>query len=212
VGPALRRLGEGLASVSLLVRFILATFSHPSAREQMPANLPPQYHEAEKRYRAAKTPVEKIQALQEMLAIIPKHKGTDHLVGDLKRRMARHQAEAQKKGAGGKGFSLYIDREGVGQAVLVGLPNVGKSLLLNRLTHARSEVADYPFTTRHPHPGMVEFENVQIQLVDLPPVSPEHTDLWVFSLIRNADIVLLVVDLNRDEVGCVLYFPVFADS
>lgn len=166
----------------------------------MPANLPPQYHEVEKRYREAKTPIEKIHALEEMLAIIPKHKGTDHLVGDLKRRIARHKAEAQKKGPAGKGFSLYVDREGAGQAVLVGRPNVGKSLLLSRLTHAQPEVADYPFTTRHPLPGMVEFENVQIQLVDLPPVSPEHTDSWVFSLIRNADIVLLVIDLSRDDV------------
>jgi ribosome-interacting GTPase 1 len=165
----------------------------------MPANLPPQYHEVEKRYREAKTPIEKIQALEEMLAIIPKHKGTDHLVGDLKRRIARHKAEAQKKGPGGKGFSLYVDKEGAGQVVLVGLPNVGKSLLLSRLTHAQSEVGDYPFTTRYPRPGMVEFENVQIQLVDLPPVSPEHTDSWVFSFIRNADIVFLVIDLSRDD-------------
>jgi ribosome-interacting GTPase 1 len=165
----------------------------------MPANLPPHYHEVEKRYREVKTPIEKIQVLEEMLAIIPKHKGTDHLVGDLKRRIARHKAEAQKKGPAGKGSSLYIDKEGAGQVVLVGLPNVGKSLLLSCLTHAQSEVADYPFTTRYPRPGMVAFENVQIQLVDLPPVSPEHTDSWVFSFIRNADIVFLVMDLSQDD-------------
>ncbi len=166
----------------------------------MPANLPPHYHEVEKRYRETKTPIEKIRVLEEMLAIIPKHKGTDHLVGDLKRRIARHKAEAQKQGPAGKGFSLYVDREGAGQVVLAGLPNVGKSLLLSRLTHAQPEVASYPFTTRRPLPGMIEFENVQIQLVDLPAISPEHTDSWVFSLIRNADIVLLVIDLGRDDV------------
>ncbi len=166
----------------------------------MPANLPPQYHVAEKRYREAKTPLEKIQALEEMLAVIPKHKGTDHLVGDLRRRIARHKAEAQKKSPGGKGFSLWVEREGAGQAVLLGLPNVGKSLLLRRLTHAQPEVAPYPFTTRRPLPGMVEFENIQIQLVDLPPLSPEHKDSWILPLIRSADVILLVVDLSRSDV------------
>ncbi|MBI3076221.1 MAG: 50S ribosome-binding GTPase [Deltaproteobacteria bacterium] len=165
----------------------------------MPANLPPQYHEVEARLREAKTPAEKIEILQELLAIIPKHKGTDHLQGDLKRRIAKLRTELEKKG-GRKGFGLHVDKEGAGQVVLVGAPNAGKSSLLARLTHAQPDIGAYPFTTLKPLAGMVEFENVHIQLVDLPPISSEHLEPWVLGIVRNADLVLLVADLGRDEL------------
>ncbi|MFN3476461.1 MAG: GTPase, partial [Candidatus Methylomirabilales bacterium] len=143
----------------------------------MPANLPPQYHEAEQRYREAKTPQEKIEALEEMLAIIPKHKGTEHLIGDLRRRIAKHKAEAQKKGGPRRGSSIFVEREGAGQVVLVGPPNAGKSTIVGLLTNAKVEVAEYPFTTRKPVAGIMPFENIQIQLVDLPPISTEYMEL-----------------------------------
>jgi ribosome-interacting GTPase 1 len=166
----------------------------------MPANLTPQYREAEERYRQAKNPPDKIRALEEMLAIIPKHKGTEKLQADLKRRISKLKAEQERRPATKRTTTIYVEQEGIGQVVLVGPPNVGKSSLLRRLTNAKPEVADYPFTPRRPLPGMVEFENVKIQLVDLPPVAPELTEGWVFGIIRNADLLLWVVDLGAEDL------------
>ncbi len=162
----------------------------------MPANLTPQYLEADRRFKAAKTVEEKVAALEEMLAIIPKHKGTEHLQGDLKRRLAKLRAEAEQTRRRRGGFSVSVDREGAGQVVLVGPTNAGKSALVKRLTHAQPEVAEYPFTTRRPSAGMMTYVNVQIQLVDLPAVSEEYMEPWVPSLVRPANLVLLVADLG----------------
>ena len=165
----------------------------------MPANLPPDYHHAEERYRAAKTAGEKIEALEEMLRIMPKHKGTDHLQADLKARIAKLRRQPAKKGARAS-FSHIIPREGAGQVALVGPPNTGKSSLVAWLTHAAPEVADYPFTTREPTPGMLRFEDIAFQLVDLPPLSREHVEPWLFDLVRRADLLWLVVD-GLDPLG-----------
>ena len=167
----------------------------------MPANLPPQYHEAEKIYRSAKTPEEKMEALEAMLAIMPKHKGTDHLRAELRRRIAKHQEEAQRRPSGGKkGSSYSIRREGAGQIALVGLPNAGKSQLASTLTGAAIDVADYPFTTKVPTPGMMEFENIKIQLVDMPPLTDREAKPWLSHLLRNADVLLVMVDLGEDPL------------
>ena len=167
----------------------------------MPANLPPQYHEAEKIYRSAKTPEEKVEALEAMLAIMPKHKGTDHLRAELRRRLAKHQEEAQRRpSTGKKGSSYNIRREGAGQIVLVGLPNAGKSQLVSTLTEAAPEVADYPFTTKVPAPGMMKFENIQIQLVDMPPLTDREAKPWLSHLLRNADVLLVMIDLGEDPL------------
>jgi hypothetical protein len=161
----------------------------------MPANLTPQYLEVEQRFRHAKTAAEKVTCLEEMLRIIPKHKGTDRMRGDLRRRLARLKTDAQKA-AGQRGYTVQVDKEGAGQIVMLGPPNVGKSTLLAALTKATPEVADYPFTTRKPMPGMVFFENVQIQLVDMPPVSRDYMEPWMSQIARTADALLLVVDLS----------------
>ena len=165
----------------------------------MPANLPPDYYAAERRLRATSDVSEKIQILKEMLAIMPKHKGTEHLQGDLKRKIAKLQSQAQKKHVQGKSSGLdYIPREGAGQAVLVGPPNSGKSSILNQLTHAHSQVAEFPFSTFKPVQGMMDFEDVQIQLIDMPPLSRNYTEYWMFNIIRLADLVLFVIDLSNN--------------
>ncbi|HJX70214.1 MAG: hypothetical protein A2Y60_02495 [Chloroflexi bacterium RBG_13_54_9] len=167
----------------------------------MPANLPPQYYEAENVYRLAKTPQEKVRALEVMLAIMPKHKGTDKLRADLRRRMAKHTEETERKPLTGKrGYVYDIKKEGAGQAVVVGPPNVGKSELVATLTDALPQVADYPFTTQTPTPGMMRFENIQIQLVDTPPLAEQHTESWLQNILRSADLLLLVVDLSQDAI------------
>ena len=174
----------------------------------MPANLSPEYHRAEERLRAAKTANEKVAALEEMLRVIPKHKGTDHMQADLKSRIAKLRKEGGKK-AGKAGFSYIIPREGAGQVALAGPPNSGKSSLLCALTHATPAVGEYPFTTREPIPGMMPFEDIAFQLIDLPPLSDQHVEPWVFDLIRYADLIWVVLDGEQaiegfDEVKRVL--------
>jgi ribosome-interacting GTPase 1 len=168
----------------------------------MPANLTPQYLEAEVKFKQAKTTEEKIKALEVMMAVIPKHKGTEKLRGQLKSRMAKLKAELQRKPTLGRVEQIYnIKREGVAQVVLLGLPNSGKSSFFSQVTHAFSEVADYPFTTQKPIPGMMKFENLQIQLVDTPPIQLDHIESGFSNLIRNADALLLLVDLTNDPVS-----------
>lgn len=167
----------------------------------MPANLTPQYREADRKFKEATTPQAKLAALEEMLATLPKHKGTEKMQADLRRRMAKLREEGQHKRGAARGKPVFqVDKEGAGQVALIGAPNVGKSMLLRSLTNAEAEVADYPFTTRAPQPGMAVFENIQIQLVDLPPVSPEFAEGWLYAIIRGADFVVLVVDLSRPEI------------
>lgn len=167
----------------------------------MPANLGPLYHAAEERYRQAVTDEEKLAALEEMMATIPKHKGTEKMQADIKRRMARLK-ESMKSGAKGpRRRELFrIDKEGAGQVVLVGPPNSGKSSMLKTMTRAVPEVADYPFTTRMPLPGMAQWENVRIQLVDMPPIAPETSQSWVWALLRMSDGLLVVLDAGDDDV------------
>jgi hypothetical protein len=167
----------------------------------MPANLTPQYLAAEQRFKEAVTTQEKIEALEEMLAVMPKHKGTDKLHADLRRRLAKLRTEAARKHGVSRASTLYtVQREGAGQIVLLGAPNVGKSSLLARLTHASPEIADYPFTTRLPQPGMMPFENILIQLIDMPPIDEQFYEPWMGGIVRQADLSLLVVDLSSDEL------------
>lgn len=165
----------------------------------MPANLPPQYYEAEDVYRQARTHYEKIEALEAMLAIMPHHKGTDKLRANLRTRLAKHATDAERQTIGKrKGPSYHIRQEGAGQVVLVGLPNSGKSQLLASLTSSSPRVADYLFTTLVPTPGMMPFENIQFQLVDTPAITYEEARPWFNNLLRSADLLLLVVDLAAD--------------
>ncbi len=166
----------------------------------MPANLTPEYLQAEQRFKSAKTTEEKISALEEMQATIPRHKGTEKMQAELKRRLSKLRTEQARRPTSRAGIIHRVDKEGAGQVALVGPPNSGKSLLLRRLSHAMPEVADYPFTTRVPLPGMMPFEDVQIQLVDLPPVHPDFHESWLYQIIRNADTALLVVDLSDPDL------------
>ena len=166
----------------------------------MPANLTPDYLEAERRFKSAKTSQEKIDALEEMMATIPRHKGTEKMQAELKRRLSKLKAEQHRRPTSRIDIIHRVEKEGAGQVVLVGPPNSGKSLLVRGLTHATPEVADYPFTTRAPLPGMMPFEDVQVQLVDLPPVHPDFPESWLYQIIRNADAALLVVDLNDPDL------------
>jgi len=163
----------------------------------MPINLPPEAVDAEKRYRAAKSTEEKIACLEEFISTIPKHKGTDKLRADLRRRLSKLKAAPQtQKGVSRRASAFQIDKEGAGQVVVVGPANVGKSALVATLTNATPEVADYPYTTWTPTPGMMPVGNIQIQLIDTPPLSRDYVEPELVDLIRRSDLILLVVDLQ----------------
>ncbi len=141
----------------------------------MPANLTPPYKAAEQRYREATDDAARLEALNEMMQVIPKHKGTEKLQAEIKAKIAKIKKGAQAKPAGAKAKSLdNIPREGAAQIPLVGPPNSGKSQFLAAVSHAHPEIADYPFTTRAPVAGMMPWENIKFQLIDLPPISDSH--------------------------------------
>ena len=170
----------------------------------MPTNVTPEYRKAEEAFRSARTVEEKIDRLEDMIALLPKHKGTDHLFADLKRRMAKLKAEQEAAEAAGKragrGGGPDFTREGAAQVVLLGPPNSGKSSILKALTHATPEIAEYPFTTQHLLPGMMAYQDIQIQLVDSPPVTAEFMPVHLPGLVRGADAALLVADLASDAL------------
>ncbi len=164
----------------------------------MPANLPPEYFEAEKRFKQASTTAEKIASLEALISTVPKHKGTDKLRADLRRRLSQLRKEATTKKRGSRTNLYIVNKEGAAQIALVGLPNSGKSSLLACLTNATPVIADYPISTIMPLPGMMPYEDIQIQIIDLPPIGNEATDGWVSGLLRNADALILILDLSED--------------
>jgi small GTP-binding protein len=167
----------------------------------MPTNLPPEYFSAEERYKQASTNQEKIDRLEELIATIPKHKGTDKLRADLRRRLSKLKESAEKgKKTGRHESNFHVEKEGSGRVILVGPPNVGKSSLLSKLTNAKPAVSEAPFTTWTPMPGMMEWEHIQIQLIDTPPLNKEHMESEQFDLLRSADLILLMVDLQADAM------------
>lgn len=165
----------------------------------MPANLTPEYFKAEKWFREAATSEEKVLALEQMLRVIPKHKGTDHMRADLRRKLSKlKEAATQKKGAAKQVDVFYIPKGGAGQIVLIGTPNCGKSAIVAGLSNAKVNVADFPFATGAPVPGMAKYEDVQLQLVDMPPITAEFSAPGQVGTYRNCDLIAIVIDLSGE--------------
>ncbi len=168
----------------------------------MAVNLPPHYHDADARYKKAQTPEDKLAALKEMWVLLPKHKASEKVQAELKTKISEltdqiEQAKlGPKKAAPG---SYKFPRQGAGTVVLVGPPNAGKSQLMTKLTKATPAVAPYPFTTREPIPGMMDYEDVRVQLVDLPPITADHFEPFVTDLTRASDAAVLFLDLADDD-------------
>lgn len=169
----------------------------------MPTNVTPQYRSAEARFRQAKTSQERIIALQEMLAVMPKHKGTDHLKAQLRSRMSKlmEELEGPSRGAHSGIEPFSLPKQGAGRATLVGPTNVGKSLLLTKVTGAHSKVGSYALSTLEPVPGMLSFEDIYIQLVDTPTISNLSTQGRLYGLLRMSDVFIVVVDLSGEPVS-----------
>ena len=169
----------------------------------MPANLPPTYYKLKHQHEAAKTDEERLSILEEMLRIIPKHKGSEKVVSDIRRRIAAHKrapSEKGGKGSGRKSYSEHIPRQGAGQIVLLGPPNTGKSQILAKFTNAKPEVSPTPYTTTTPSVGMLRYENIQFQLIDTPSIMQDFVSPTVLTLTRNADISLPVLSLASDNL------------
>ncbi len=163
----------------------------------MPTNLPADYFNAEERFRSATTTEDKIKYLEEMMSTIPKHKGTDHLRADLRKKLSKLKTASTSKKTSKKQVSPYhINKEGAGQVVIIGTTNVGKSSLVANQTNADPEVSDVPFTTWGPTPGMMMIDNIQVQVIDTPPISEEYIDPEFLNLIRRVDLVLIMIDLH----------------
>ena len=170
----------------------------------MPTNVPPQYREAEERFRRATTPQLKIAALEEMLSIMPKHKGTDHLKAQLRSRISRlteglEQISSSHRSTRTEPFS--IPKMGDGTATLIGLTNSGKSMLMNTLTGAQTKVAAYEYTTQEPVSGIWLEMGIHLQVIDTPSIASPAIQSRLYGLLRNSDLFLIVLDLATDPLG-----------
>jgi uncharacterized protein len=166
----------------------------------MPANLTPPYKKAEEWFKSAATNQEKILALEEMLRVIPRHKGTEKIQAELRRKLSQFKSAPAEKKSGSRVDIFHIPRGGAGQVALLGVPNCGKSSLVGMLTNAKVTIADFPFATSVPVPGMVHYEDVQIQLIDTPPITAEMAAPGQVGTYRNCDIIAIVIDMSADVV------------
>ena len=170
----------------------------------MPANLTPQYYKLEREFKAESDPYEKLRLAKELLAIMPKHKGTDKLQAEMKAKISKITAQIEsggsKHGSRGADPHTHIDKEGAAQIIMIGPPNSGKSSLLDALTNCEPHIGDYPYTTQEPMAGMTLFEAVHLQLIDTPPISDEHLERYVPNLTRQADLVALVLDVSSPDL------------
>ncbi len=172
----------------------------------MPANLPAEYFKLEREYWKASSKREKIKILQQMIAVIPKHKGSEHLIGDLKRRISKLKEELRKEEKRRKSLArrVGIKKEGAAQVCLVGYPNTGKSYLMNKLCNTKLDSTEIPFETAEPAVGTMFYKGIKIQLVEIPSVYEgfyEKKRIYV-GIIRNADLVAIVGDPSAEkEIG-----------
>ncbi|MEM4598887.1 MAG: GTPase [Candidatus Diapherotrites archaeon] len=168
----------------------------------MPTNVTVEYALAQRKYEEAKTPEEKLQALLEMQRHAPDHKGAENLRAEISRkiRMMRERIEKQEEQRKkASGHAVGIKKEGIAQVALVGMPNSGKSTILKALTGVDVEIAPYPFTTKEPVVGMMDYKKAQIQIVEIPALVEGSSEgkargTEMLGLIRNADLIVLVID------------------
>lgn len=166
----------------------------------MPTNLPPDYFIEEKKLRQARTPDEKIAILERMIAIAPHHKGTDHLLAQLRSKISKLKEEKERRPAAQRKADLLfnVKKEGAGQVLFIGFPNAGKSSLISALSGSPLEVGDYPFTTRVLQARMMCYQDIQIQLVDTPALGDESTPMWFSNMVNKADALVMVLGLSDE--------------
>ncbi len=156
----------------------------------------------------AKNPREKLQAYQEFLSAVPQHKGNERLRAQVKAKIAELKEEiGARRGKRSGGSSIWsVEREGAAQVMLFGQTNAGRSSLLRSLTNSQVNVTTYEYTTQRPIPGMLQFEDIQLQLVELPAAQPDRDGQFQMQpepldLIRSSDGLMLVLDISADPLA-----------
>jgi hypothetical protein len=176
----------------------------------MPTNLPPEAMDKWEEVEAAHGQKEKMEKMQEFLKYVPQHKGTMKLRGEIKKKIAiiRDDLENKRRKGTGKssgGPKLFVEKQGSAQIALIGMTNVGKSCLMTATTNSKVVVTPTPYSTHEPVPGIMNYSDVQFQIVEAPAVmkgsangrAAGHVTL---GLARNADGVILMVDLSSDPI------------
>jgi len=173
----------------------------------MPTNVTAEYAAAELKFQKAKTVEEKIAALKEMLATVPKHKGTENLVKELKKRLARLKSKAEKQSVAKKHERFSVSKTGDALIVLTGFTNTGKSLLLSKLTNAKPRIQDYAFTTEDLEIGIFDLEGAKLQVVELPALIGDYSnrDKQLLSVARNADLLLIIAKTLQEALQLLQY-------
>jgi ribosome-interacting GTPase 1 len=187
----------------VLNRSVYHIYVRPGEEGSMAVNQSPMYMKAEERYRSASTPEDKLEALEEMFRLVPKHKSSEKLQAQIKQKLKAAREEVQQghhRAASGHRDVFVVPKQGAGQVVLLGAANVGKSSIVGALTDAKVEIAEFPFSTHAAVPGMALHEDVPIQLVDMPPIVEGHAQPGMAGAFRSADIVMLVVDLSAIDL------------
>ncbi len=169
----------------------------------MPVNAHPEYVAAEKRYSLSKTDEERLAALEEMVRTMPKHKSAEALRRNIRTRYKKlkEKLEGKKKKQKAARSKKGIRKEEM-QAVLVGLTNSGKSSLLSSLTNAKPKISPIPFTTKEITIGMMDYEKVKIQLIDMPSINLKEFDRGI----ANDTDILLIIITRPEELGKILPF------
>lgn len=182
----------------------------------MPTNLPPEAKDKWEEVEATNEPHEKLRLLEEFLSLVPKHHGTARLIVQTKKQITNLRKEIEerkRKKAARTGPKFFIEKEGAAQVAIVGLTKAGKSSLLGAVTNAKVEVSASPYATRVPVPGIMNYEDIQFQLVEAPALMEGSGDgrawgLQTLGIARNADGLIIVVDLSQnpvDELSLILY-------
>jgi ribosome-interacting GTPase 1 len=174
----------------------------------MPTNLPPDAKNKWEEVEATKDPREKLRLLEEFLSLVPRHHGTSRLVVQTKKQITNLRKEIEekkRKKAARTGPKIFIEKEGAAQIAIIGLTKSGKSSLLRAVTNAKVEVSANPYTTREPVPGIMNYQDIQFQIIEAPALMEGSADgrawgLQTLGIARNADGLILVVDLSQNAV------------